>query len=241
MDSGWDDSAQAWIDRQGLTGDWSRRFVLDPVVLPLIRATGCKSVLDVGCGEGRLCRLLAKENLVCTGIDPTAALLARAQQLDSESNYVEGRAEELPFDDSSFDLVVSYLSLIDIENYRRGIAEMCRVLKPGGAVMVVNLNGLNTAGQATGWIKDDNGVPQHYPIDNYLSEHFDWVSWSGIRIRNWHRPLNAYMKAFLECGLQLSFFDEPRSLDPDAGRSAIFNRAPYFVVMQWLKPVAPKL
>ncbi len=182
--------------------------------------------------------MLAGENYKCTGIDPTEALLARARQLDSKSSYVAGQAETLPFDESSFDLVVTYLSLIDIDNFRRGISEMCRVLAPGGMVVVANLNSLNTSGQTIGWIKDENGVPKHYPIDNYLSEHCDWVAWSGIRIQNWHRPLSAYMKAFLECGLQLSFFDEPRSLDPDAARSELFNRAPYFVVMQWRKQVA---
>ena len=73
----------------------------------------------------------------------------------------------------------------------------------------------------------------HYPVDHYLDEFPSWVEWSGVRVENWHRPFGAYMAAFLESGLQLSFFSEPEPVSGDPARQAIYRRAPWFVVMEW--------
>ncbi len=114
MSSDWDKNAKAWIEHVGVRGDFSREYVLDPVMLARVRSGFFKSALDVGCGEGRFCRLLAKENIPAIGIDPTDAFIAEARKQDPKGDYRLGGAEALGFDDSSFDLVVSYLTLIDI-------------------------------------------------------------------------------------------------------------------------------
>ncbi len=146
--NGWDDSAEAWIADMGAEGDFSRRHVLDAPMLARIRGRDFRNALDVGCGEGRFCRMLAAEGIATIGIDPTARLLAAARTRDPQGRYLEGRAEALPFDDASFDLVISYLTLIDIEDYAGGIAEMARVLRPGGSLLIANLN--SSAPRATG-------------------------------------------------------------------------------------------
>jgi SAM-dependent methyltransferase len=236
-DNGWNASASAWIADMGEHGDFGRRFVLDPVMLPLALARTPRTALDVGCGEGRFCRMLAGHGVAAAGLDPTAALIATARERDPAGRYIEGKAESLPFEDASFDLVISYLSLIDITDYAAGIAEMTRVLKPGGALLVANLNGFNTAGGASGWIRDLTGALRCYPVDHYLVERGFWTEWRGIRIVNHHRPLQAYMQAFLAQGLRLSHFSEPAPIEgapePKAER---YRRAPWFVVMEWLKP-----
>jgi ubiquinone/menaquinone biosynthesis C-methylase UbiE len=89
--------------------------------------------------------------VAATGIDPTRNLLAAAHQQDPTGKYFEGEAASLPFDDASFNLVVSYLSLVDIPDVVPAIAEMVRVLRPGGRLLVANLNGFNTAGVDIGW------------------------------------------------------------------------------------------
>ena len=55
---GWDESAAAWIAEQGEDGDYGRTFVLDAPMVERIRGRGFKTALDVGCGEGRFCRIL---------------------------------------------------------------------------------------------------------------------------------------------------------------------------------------
>ncbi len=87
-----------------------------------------------------------------TGVDPTSGLLAAARARDKDGAYLEATAERLPFDDNAFDLVVSYLTLIDIPDIEPAIPGMARVLAPGGALLIANLNSFSTACCDTGWI-----------------------------------------------------------------------------------------
>jgi SAM-dependent methyltransferase len=238
MSDGWNESAAAWIAAQGERGDWGREHVLDPAMLGRIEQRGFRSALDVGCGEGRFCRLLRRRGIDAIGIDPTLALLEEARRRDGHGRYQLGTAEQLQFEDNSFDLVVSYLTLIDIPDFRIAIAEMARVVKPGGSLLIANLTGFTSACAADGWIWDEHGHAMHYPVDRYLDEFAQWVAWKGINIRNWHRPLGAYMTALLERGLALRFFQEPEPTGGDPQRVARYRRAPWFVIMEWTKPAA---
>jgi SAM-dependent methyltransferase len=235
MDNGWDQSAEAWIASMGDRGDWGREHVLDPAMLGRLTGRRFQHALDVGCGEGRFCRMLRAAGVAATGIDPTPALLERAKDLDPAGDYRAGRAEHLPFKAASFDLVVSYLTLIDIPDFRAAIREMARVLEPGGTLLVANLTSFTSSCAAQGWVRDQEGRRLHYPVDRYLEEFPDWVEWAGIRIVNWHRPLGAYMTAFLDAGLQLVHFAEPEAATGDPARQAAYRRAPWFLVMEWRK------
>ncbi len=235
--NGWQESAEAWIADQGERGDFGRRYVLDPVMVPRALACTPTRALDVGCGEGRFCRLLRGRGIDAVGLEPTPALLAAARARDAGGTYVEAVAEDMPFGDASFDLVVSYLTLIDIPDLHAAIAEMARVLAPGGTLLIANLNGFNTACADRDWVLDKDGRRKHFPVDQYLDERAMWIEYRGIRIVNHHRPLSAYMKALLAAGLVLTHFDEPEpSADAPPSRAASYRRVPWFMVMEWRKP-----
>src|SRR3984957_8934016 len=123
MNDGWDRSASSWIAALGERGDWGREHVLDPIMLKRASAQRFERALDVGCGEGRFCRMLRAKGIPVVGIDPTEELLAAARKRDSRGEYQIARAESLPFPDASFDLVVSYLTLIDIADFRADLKE----------------------------------------------------------------------------------------------------------------------
>jgi SAM-dependent methyltransferase len=241
MGDGWNESAAAWITSMGERGDWSREHVLDAAMLARIEGRAHRGALDVGCGEGRFCRLLRQRGIEAIGIDPTAALIEEARRRDPGGKYLLGRAEQLDFVDNRFDLVVSYLSLIDIPDFRGAINEMTRVLKPGGRLLIANLTGFTTACGGQGWVRDAEGRRLHYPVDRYLDEFPQWVSWADIRLLNWHRPLGAYMTAFLDRGLELRFFQEPEPVSGNPERVAIYRRVPWFIVMEWEKPDAGRV
>jgi SAM-dependent methyltransferase len=235
MSGGWNESAEAWIAAVGERGDWSREHVLDVAMLSRVENRGFRFALDVGCGEGRFCRALRQRGIDAIGIDPTPTLIAEARRRDAHGQYQIGKAEQLAFADQKFDLVVSYLTLIDIADFRATIREMARVRKIGGSLVIANLTGFTSACAAEGWIRDEQGRGVHYPVDRYLDEYPQWVAWDGIRIENWHRPLGAYMMALLGEGLALRFFQEPEPTGADAERVALYCRAPWFVVMEWTK------
>lgn len=222
----------------GESGDFGRRYVLDPVMLPRALAVAPARALDVGCGEGRFCRMMQRHGIAVTGIDPTPALIVAARDRDPVSTYLEAFAEKLPLPDASFDLVVSYLTLIDIPDIQAAIPEMVRVMAPGATLLIANLNGFNTAGDSDSWVKDLLGHRRFFAIDHYFKERSMWLEWRGIRVINYHRPFSTYMKALLACGLTLTYFDEPLPVaETPASRAASYKRVPWFHVMEWRKPL----
>jgi len=235
MSVGWEDSAKAWIESQGEHGDFGRQFVLDAPMMARVRNRNFEFALDVGCGEGRFCRMLQSAGIQTIGIDPTEVLIEQARSLDPAGDYRLGRAEAMRLANESFDLVVSYLTLIDIADARAAIAEMERVLRPGGTLLIANLNPFNTAGMPDGWRRCLDGRVR-FTLDNYLEERAEWVSWRGIRIQNWHRPLSTYMQLLLEQGLILRHFEEPAPTGGDPKKADLYRRAPYFHIMEWQKP-----
>jgi SAM-dependent methyltransferase len=237
MSDGWDQSAAAWVASLGEAGDFSRRHVLDGPMTARVAALGPVKALDVGCGEGRFCRILRELGVTPTGVDPTVALIERARTLDPGGDYRVGRAEALDFADGAFDLVVSYLSLIDIPDIRAAIPEMARVLRPGGRLLIANLTSFNTAGlgEGLGGSYDADGRFR-YTIDGYLDERAQWVEWGGVRIVNHHRPLETYMRLLLEQGLVLTWFAEPSPTGGDPVTVDRYRRAPWFHVLEWRKP-----
>ncbi|MBK4215923.1 class I SAM-dependent methyltransferase [Paracoccus caeni] len=231
-DNGWSTSARAWIADMGEVGDFARQHVIDRPVEALIQAGGFRHALDLGCGEGRLCRKMRDMGIKVVGVEPTAELREAAEARDPAGRYVDARAESLPFADASFDLVVACLTLIDIDGIEAAIPEAARVLQPGGALIIVNLNSFATAG---GWQHQPDGS-RLFVINDYMQARSEWVGWRGIHIRNWHRPMSLYMQLLLGQGLRLTHYDEPlpESGDPDvAGR---YHRVPYFHIMEWRKP-----
>ena len=218
MSDGWAESADAWVASQGDEGDFGRRWVMDAPMLERVGRSPVRRALDVGCGEGRFCRMLKARGIEAVGIDPTAPLIDHARRLDPGGDYRVEAAEALGFGDGTFDLVVSYLSLIDIPDVRTAIAEMARVLAPGGRLLIANLAGYNSAADANdlGWVTLPDG--------------------RRARIQNWHRPLSAYMTLLLEQGLTLTHFAEPDAHGGDPVRRAHYRRAPWFMMMEWAKP-----
>lgn len=106
-----------------------------------VGVTAGERVLDVACGTGNAAIPAAAKGAEVTGLDITPKLLEdakrNADKYGVEIEWVEGDAQDLPFDDGSFDLVISTFGCMFAPDHARTAAEIVRVLKPGGRFGVV--------------------------------------------------------------------------------------------------------
>lgn len=125
-------------------GHYERTAVeLEPVAEHVVSLAGIargQRVLDLATGTGNAALLAARSGAAVTGLDASARLLevargrAAAEGLDVE--FVQGDLHALPFDDGSFDVVVSVFGLIFATDAERAFAELMRVLEPDGRALV---------------------------------------------------------------------------------------------------------
>ena len=98
-------------------------------------------VLDVACGTGDLSIELARDaKAKVIGTDFCRPMLTVAKEKSSQIPYVEGDAMDLSYADSSFDAVTIAFGLRNLSNVEDGLAELCRVLKPGGRLVVLEFS-----------------------------------------------------------------------------------------------------
>jgi SAM-dependent methyltransferase len=112
------------------------------MALEMLSIASGDRVLDVGCGPGNFARdfaAAAGDGLV-VGLDASASMLATAVREGGDANvaYVRGDACTLPFRDASFDAVCCFAALYLIEEPLRALAEIARVLAPGGRVALLS-------------------------------------------------------------------------------------------------------
>lgn len=206
----WERHADWWID--GFTAGADPEYTEQ--ILPLIAdgLTGARQVLDIGCGDGQVARLAGQLTGVerVVGVDPTWRQISVAHERGG-ALFAAAGAAALPFPDASFDAAVACLVFEHIDDVDTAIAEVARVLAPGGRFhFLLNHPLLQTPG--SGWIDDQIIEPpeQYWRIGPYLieAESIEEVE-AGVHIRFLHRPLSRYVNTLADHGLVLERMIEP--------------------------------
>lgn len=236
MRAQWAESVEDWIGQDQAV----RTGMLDSWMLNALGDVSGKQVLDIGCGEGRFCRLLADMGAKVTGVDLTAGLVERARSMSGDDiAYLVGNAEDLGgIDSDSFDLAVSYIVLVDIFDYESSIRAAYRVLEPGGRLIACTIHPIRLAPQPIGWITQGNRK-LFYPVDDYTYEGPREWTWWGRTFVNMHRTLSSYVTAFLDSGFVLEGISEPTPSPEQLAVHPEFDdefRAPNFIIFELGKP-----
>lgn len=158
----WDTIARRRIDvrNAGKTLRWLEWNGEDPealfAVLAADAADRASRVLDVGCGEGRFTRELARGSAVVVGLDVSAVAISEARKnlLGENPTFVVGDARKMPFQDAFFDLVCARRGPITDQEVLR---EVARVMQPGALLIALvpgeshRIETLEIFGRGTGW------------------------------------------------------------------------------------------
>ncbi|MEU4771373.1 class I SAM-dependent methyltransferase [Micromonospora sp. NPDC023644] len=178
-----------------------------PAMLRLAGDVSGRRILDAGCGSGPLSAALRARGAVVTGFDVSAAMvdLARRRLGEDADLHVADLSTPLPFADAEFDDVVASLVLHYLEDWSGPLAELRRVLKPGGR-LILSVN--HPAAYAIEYPKADYFALTKYSEDYVMDGQTVWLTF-------WHRPLHAMAEAFAAAGFRIATISEPPP-SPDA-------------------------
>ncbi|MGC5333192.1 class I SAM-dependent methyltransferase [Micromonospora sp. DT62] len=183
-----------------------------PAMIGLAGDVNGRRILDAGCGSGPLSAALRERGAIVTGFDSSRAMveLARRRLGGDATLLVADLGEPLPFADAAFDDVVASLVLHYLEDWTAPLAELRRVLRPGGR-LILSVN-----------------HPMVYTAVNPGADYFALARWSEeytfdghtAELTYWHRPLHAMTAAFTDAGFRLSVVSEP-PMSPETPREIL--------------------
>jgi SAM-dependent methyltransferase len=217
----WDAQADEWARFARTPGhDVEHERLNLPAFLELLPPPG-RRTLDVGCGEGRIGAELGRRGHRVVGVDTSPRMVELARE---RHDAVVADAAALPFADGSFDLVVAYMSLMNMDELHAAVREIGRVLEPGGRLCVAIVHPLNRPLEA---------------LDDYFSDRrfAEEVERAGLRMtfESIDRPLEAYTRALAAVGFVIEQVREPRPTAATVASSPQLAKAakrPYFLHMR---------
>lgn len=197
--------------RENDTGLFNEHYAR-PAVLDLLGEVNGRRVLDAGCGAGQLSGALTERGAQVTGFDASPAMVALAEQRLGKGArlLVADLAQPLPFETGGFDDVVASLVLHYLEDWSAPLAELRRVLRPGGRLVVV--------------VNHPVIRPVVYPDDDYfaITSYTEDYTFDGetAYLTFWHRPLHVMTDEFTRAGFRISVISEP-PFSPDTPRDLL--------------------
>jgi SAM-dependent methyltransferase len=224
MRQGWDSEAGNWAVFARTPG-YDRIYdeINLPAFLTLLPPPG-RRTLDLGCGEGRLGRVLRPLGYQVAGIDASETMVRLAAGHALPEPALVADATGLPFAVGAFDLVVAFMVLHDVDRMPEAVAEIARVLEPGGTLCMAIVHPLNSAGNFTERDADalfviPGSYLEHGPSD-FTAER------DGVRLtfHSEHRPLEAYSRALEDAGMRIEAIREVGSREELAARDPAARR-----------------
>ncbi len=207
----WSAAAAAHANDFDDEGDFVRRHLLNPAIFELLGGVAGKRILDAGCGQGYLSRLLAKRGAQVTGVELARGWYDQAVAREASEplgiTYIQADLSTFADDSGGFDAVVANMVLMDIPNYAAAMRACITALRPGGRFIFSLLHPcFEESGSA--W------AGQGYVATREYFGEFARPQTFGVFF---HRPLSAYITLLLAEGCALRAMREPQ-LDAQTAR-----------------------
>jgi SAM-dependent methyltransferase len=252
----WESNAETWTRLSRAGYDVYRDKFNTPAFFEMLSEVEGLAGLDLGCGEGHNTRLLARRGARMTGIDISPTFVRYAEEAERASplgiRYEVTSALDLPFEDASFDFVTAFMSLMDIPETGRVLAEVFRVLRPGGFFQFsITHPCFDTPHRRD--LRDERGLAYAIEVGGYFreleGEIEEWIFSAAppetrkglrpFRTPRFTRPLSRWLNLLLDGGFVLERFGEPRPSEETArGHPRLQDArvAPYFLHVRARKP-----
>lgn len=201
----------------------SRMFFIMPYMLGIMGNVQGKKILDLGCGEGGYSRELAKKNADVLAVDCSELSIdysieqAKANELTIQ-HFVRNSNDLYGIEDSTFDIVLCSMMLMDCEDFEGTIKEVVRVLKPSGKLFASVLHPCFSGNYSDGIGRQGEGIDRQVVVKDYF---FPSVWEAPLPDGNtsviWrHRTIEDYVKVFIKSGLTIVDLNEPRPTEEQA-------------------------
>ena len=201
---GWSSASPEVVASFGEEGDVTRRYLLNPVIFGLVGPVAGKTVLDAGCGQGYLSRLLAKKGAVVTGVEPSEpwyTYAAEREQTESLGiHYVQADLSTWATQSNAFDCVIANMVLMDIPDYLPALRACITALKREGS-LIVSL--LHPCFEEPGSTWKEKGCVE---VREYFQERAVKQTYANFI----HRPLSTYLNSIIQEGCALQKVIEPQ-------------------------------
>lgn len=242
----WEANAPAWIEMSRAGADRYRDLVNTPAFLDALADVQGLRCLDVGCGEGHNTRLLVARGAHVTALDISDTFIRAARAADPTGHFVRGDGSRLPFASASFDAATAFMSVMDMPDPGVVIAEIARVLRPGGWLQFSITHPVNTT-PLRSWVDDERGVRLALTIGDYFVEGAITTSWTfkvagemqmrhdPFTITATRRTVSSWMNMVIDAGFTIERVVEPlasestASLHPEVADTRI---VPFFLIVR---------
>ena len=203
----WEQHAEWW--QQGYTDGADPEYEQQLSPLAVEWLTDAINIVDIGCGEGQLCRALITPERTIVGVDPTKAQVAMGKQRGGGPHYVQASAVALPVGTNWADAALACLVFEHIHELHAALSEVARVVRPGGTFVLL-LNHPLTQAPDSAWIDDHILGEQYYRLGPYLQE-CSWIEQiaADVQLPYVHRPISSYVNGLIRHGFELLELIEP--------------------------------
>ncbi len=214
-DTNWDNVA-GWYDRHVSESSDHHRDIIIPGTLRLLEPKAGEKILDLGCGQGELCRELAEKGAQVVGIDSSKKLIDIAKKRSARFNihYLVSDAGKMEgIQDDTFDAACSVLAIQNMENLEAVAKETARVVKRGGRLVWILNHPCFRIPRQSGWGFDEKRKLQYRRIDRYMTElkiPIQMHPGTAPNVHTWtfHRPLSVYFDKLNSHGFNVTKLEE---------------------------------